>query len=108
MKSAFQDIVSDELKKIKNSSSDEFCKTSSPAAEADDMLWEYDGLHSAYQGDCEEILLEMQRIFYEDLCAGPTREGEILSLFDKFHWKLFETRSILVVLFSKLWNLPQV
>ncbi|KAL0389196.1 UNVERIFIED_CONTAM: hypothetical protein Scaly_0276700 [Sesamum calycinum] len=33
----------------------------------DDMIWEYDGLHTAYQGDCEEMLLEMQRLFYEDL-----------------------------------------
>ncbi|KAE9603462.1 putative RPA-interacting protein [Lupinus albus] len=35
--------------------------------EMDDLLWEYDGLHSTYQGECEEIMLEMQRIFYEDL-----------------------------------------
>jgi hypothetical protein len=39
------------------------------------MLWEYDGLHDAYQGECEEILLEMQKIFYEDLRDETTREG---------------------------------
>ncbi|KAL8225066.1 hypothetical protein R6Q57_017623 [Mikania cordata] len=61
VKSTFQDIVSDELRKIKGSPM-ENCSESS-----DDMLWEYDGLHAAYQGDCEEILLEMQKIFYEDL-----------------------------------------
>lgn len=66
VKSAFQDIVSDELRKIKDSSSGEDISTV-----ADDMLWEYDGLHTAYQGDCEEILLEMQRIFYEDLKSDP-------------------------------------
>lgn len=43
------------------------------------MLWEYDGLHNVYQGECEEILLEMQRIFYEDYRAEPTRKGETWS-----------------------------
>ncbi|KAE8726531.1 Detected protein of unknown function [Hibiscus syriacus] len=42
IKSSFQDIVSDELRKIKDSSI------------------------NAYQGECEGLLLEMQRIFYED------------------------------------------
>ena len=41
----------------------------------DDMIWEYDGLHTAYQGDCEEMLLEMQRLFYEDLRTEKTRKG---------------------------------
>ncbi|KAJ4849848.1 hypothetical protein Tsubulata_040810 [Turnera subulata] len=71
MKTAFRDIVSDELNKIKLSSLNDGPKVSDPAAEANDLLWEYDGLHDAYQGDCEEILLEMQRIFYEDLRAQP-------------------------------------
>ncbi|KAM0044583.1 putative RPA-interacting protein [Helianthus debilis subsp. tardiflorus] len=61
IKSTFQDIVSDELRKIKETPLKSCSETS------DDMLWEYDGLHAAYQGDCEEILLEMQKIFYEDL-----------------------------------------
>ncbi|KAL8170272.1 hypothetical protein V2J09_022076 [Rumex salicifolius] len=72
VKSAFQNIVSDEMRKIKDSSSNEDIPTV-----ADDMLWEYDGLHTAYQGDCEDILLEMQRIFYEDLKTDPRgRETE--------------------------------
>ncbi|KAL9453943.1 hypothetical protein AB3S75_009532 [Citrus x aurantiifolia] len=81
IKSAFQDIVSNELKKFKNLplKSNDCMEILSPTAEPNDILWEYDGLHSAYQGECEEILLEMQRIFYEDLRAGPTRkEHEIL------------------------------
>ncbi|GAB4841565.1 hypothetical protein Ancab_022279 [Ancistrocladus abbreviatus] len=65
IKSALQDIVSDELGKIKNSLGD--IEIPSYVPEKDDELWEYDGLHSAYQGECEDILLEMQRIFYEDL-----------------------------------------
>lgn len=72
--SAFQDIVSDELKKIKDSSLDDNLKIPTSAPEANDMLWEYDGLHQAYQGECEDILLEMQRIFYEDLRVEPTRK----------------------------------
>ncbi|KAK1353958.1 RPA-interacting protein B [Heracleum sosnowskyi] len=50
LQSALQDIVSDELTKINNNR---------------DLLWEYDGLHS--QPECEDILLEMQNIFYQDL-----------------------------------------
>ncbi|KAK9282116.1 hypothetical protein L1049_005028 [Liquidambar formosana] len=73
IKSAFQDIVSDELKKIKDSSLSENSKTSNYALEDDDTLWEFDGLHNAFQGECEEIMLEMQRIFYEDFRAKPTR-----------------------------------
>ncbi|KAK2647480.1 hypothetical protein Ddye_014969 [Dipteronia dyeriana] len=86
IKSAFQDIVSDELKKIKNLSSDDSLNTSSPAPapapEADDMLWEYDGLRSAYQGDCEEILLQMQMIFYEDLLAEPARKESDIEIWE--------------------------
>lgn len=66
IKSALQDIVSDELNRIKEQSSRPSEFPSSLSGE-DDVLWEYDGLHEAYQGECEEILLEMQRIFYEDI-----------------------------------------
>ncbi|KAE8701366.1 Chaperone DnaJ-domain superfamily protein, putative isoform 1 [Hibiscus syriacus] len=60
--------VSDELKKIKHSSiSDSLKKGSNYVSETSDELWEYNGLQDAYQGECEEMLLEMQRIFYEDL-----------------------------------------
>ncbi|KAG5567141.1 hypothetical protein RHGRI_002641 [Rhododendron griersonianum] len=73
IKTTFQDIVADEFKKIKDSSLDEISGMA-----VDDALWEYDGLHTAYQGECEEILLEMQRIFYEDLRTEPaTREEGI-------------------------------
>ncbi|CAN6558782.1 unnamed protein product [Malus baccata var. baccata] len=76
IKSAFQDIVSAELEKIKESSLDENVRSSTSVPEANDMLWEYDGLTNVYQGDCEEILLEMQRIFYEDMTIHPTRKEE--------------------------------
>ncbi|TKY75514.1 RPA-interacting protein A [Spatholobus suberectus] len=57
VKSAFQDIVSDEFNKMKNT---------------DELLWEYEGPpDTTYQGECEDILLEMQRIFYEDLKSQP-------------------------------------
>ncbi|KAL6978941.1 hypothetical protein U1Q18_020620 [Sarracenia purpurea var. burkii] len=72
IKSTFQDIVDDEFKKIKDISIDEKSGIITSAHEVDDPLWEYDGLHSAYEGECEEILLEMQRIFYEDLQTEPT------------------------------------
>ncbi|KAI3450162.1 hypothetical protein Pfo_006827 [Paulownia fortunei] len=73
IKSTLQDIVSDELRKIKGASPD---GSSAPmfGTATDDMIWEYDGLHTAYQGDCEEMLLEMQRIFYEDLRTEESRK----------------------------------
>ncbi|XP_059435447.1 uncharacterized protein LOC132168474 [Corylus avellana] len=74
IKSTFHDIVSDELKKIKDSSLNGCLKFPTSSPEANDVLWEYDGLHNAHEGECEEILLEMQRIFYEDLTAEPTRK----------------------------------
>uniref|UniRef100_A0A7N2R1H5 Reverse transcriptase domain-containing protein n=1 Tax=Quercus lobata TaxID=97700 RepID=A0A7N2R1H5_QUELO len=74
IQSAFEDIISDELKKIEDSSLNDCSKSPASALEANDVLWEYDGLHNVYQGECEEILLEMQRIFYEDYRAEPTRK----------------------------------
>ncbi|XP_027356436.1 uncharacterized protein LOC113865858 [Abrus precatorius] len=54
--SAFEDIVSDEFDKING----------------DDVLWEeYEGPHTTYEVECQDILLEMQRIFYEDLKSQP-------------------------------------
>ncbi|KAF8092046.1 hypothetical protein N665_0426s0004 [Sinapis alba] len=58
--SAFQDIVSDELEKIEDSH---------------DILWEYEGPESAYEGDSEEILLEMQHMFYNDLISETAING---------------------------------
>ncbi|RAL43368.1 hypothetical protein DM860_012509 [Cuscuta australis] len=74
VKSTFRDIVSDELQKIKVLADD--FDTSKSVPVTDEMLWEYDGLHSVYQGDCEEMLLEMQRIFYKDVRERETRIEE--------------------------------
>lgn len=74
IKTTFQDIVADEFKKIKDSSLDEMS-----GIEVDDALWEYDGLDTAYQGECEDILLEMQRIFYEDLRTEPSTRGKLVN-----------------------------
>ncbi|KAL5716117.1 hypothetical protein ACHQM5_017848 [Ranunculus cassubicifolius] len=67
----FRNIMSDELKKIKDSSvSGEI---------VDDPIWEYDGLQNKSEfpeSDREEIMLEMQRIFYEDLRAEESRREE--------------------------------
>ncbi|XP_047328537.1 uncharacterized protein LOC124931987 isoform X2 [Impatiens glandulifera] len=70
----FQEIVDDEFKKIKifedaNKNTKEALTCTSGK---DDMLWEYAGLQEAYQGECEDILLEMQRIFYEELEKDET------------------------------------
>lgn len=75
VKSACQNIVSDELKKLDFPLND-ILKTSTSAPDTNDILWEYKGLEDAYKGECEEILLEMQRIFYDDLKAESTKQGE--------------------------------
>lgn len=67
IKSSLEDIVSNEIQKFKHSYHSESFGNSKSSVAPDDTIWEYNGLHEAYQGDCEEMLLEMQRIFYEDL-----------------------------------------
>ncbi|XP_015879926.2 uncharacterized protein LOC107415989 [Ziziphus jujuba] len=74
IKFACQNIVSDELKKLKDPPLSDRLKMSTSDSDINDILWEYDGLHDAYKGECEEILLEMQRIFYEDLRAESTEK----------------------------------
>lgn len=74
IKSSLEDIVSDEIQKFKNSYHSASLDNSKFSPAPDDTIWEYDGLHEAYQGDCEEMLLEMQRIFYEDLRVEETKE----------------------------------
>ncbi|KAL1189412.1 hypothetical protein V5N11_012164 [Cardamine amara subsp. amara] len=70
--SAFKDIVSDELKKFEDSSRN----LSGNPRDSDDILWEYEGLNGVYEGDSEEILLEMQQIFYKDLISETTSVNE--------------------------------
>ncbi|KAF3444247.1 hypothetical protein FNV43_RR13937 [Rhamnella rubrinervis] len=74
IKSACQNIVSDELKKLKESPLNDSLEMATSSPDTNDILWEYDGLHDAYQGECEEILLELQKIFYDDLKAESTRK----------------------------------
>jgi hypothetical protein len=55
-----RDIVSDELNKINDNDND--------------LLWnDDDDLKAAYdyEGDCQDILLEMQNLFYQDLNSHP-------------------------------------
>ncbi|XP_072964104.1 uncharacterized protein [Typha angustifolia] len=59
--SAFRDIVSDELQKIKQSSMNDSQSTEL------DLIWQYDGPFTAKSTESEELLLEMERLLYEDL-----------------------------------------
>ncbi|GAB2282370.1 hypothetical protein Dimus_016916 [Dionaea muscipula] len=82
IKSAFQDIVADELKKLDKFSDDLDIPTSNTLM--DDELWEYNGPQKVYEGEHEEILLEMQRIFYEDLKAEEAgREQESSTVWEE-------------------------
>jgi len=67
-----RDIVSDELNKMNNDD---------PIKDDDkDVLWDDDKVpHTTYQyqeGDCEDILLEMQNLFYQDLNSPPDTSWE--------------------------------
>ncbi|AEE83176.1 RPA-interacting protein A [Arabidopsis thaliana] len=77
---AFQDIVSDELKKIEDSSRN-LSGNKTLTEDCDDILWEYEeGLKGVYEGDSEEILLEMQQIFYKDLLSETNVNGSFVQV----------------------------
>ena len=62
-----RDIVSDELNKINNNNNN------NNNNDDNDLLWndDDDGPIKAQEGDCEDILLEMQNLFYQDLNSHP-------------------------------------
>ncbi|PIA25136.1 hypothetical protein AQUCO_12500033v1 [Aquilegia coerulea] len=57
MQCTFQHIVSDELNKLKNSDT------------GDVDIWEYDAFQNNSDTEREDILIQMQRFFYQDLTA---------------------------------------
>lgn len=67
VESAFRDIFSDELQKIKQSPLAD-CQEMS-VSKTDDLLWEYDGLHAdnSIEIESEDVLIEMERLLYEEL-----------------------------------------
>ncbi|WOL17890.1 hypothetical protein Cni_G26683 [Canna indica] len=67
VESTLRDIVTDELQKIKQSSFDENQRNLVP--NNNDLIWEFDGQHGDKPTDMEseELMLEMQRLLYEDL-----------------------------------------
>lgn len=68
VESTFRDIVSDELQKIKQSSTCGSQRIS--VTKSNDVLWEYDGLHmdsNSSEIESEELMMEMERLLYEDL-----------------------------------------
>lgn len=76
MESSMRKIVSDELQRFKRSASSGASEIPTSTAEGDeDMLWEYDGLHTASEFECEEVMLELQRAFYEDFRMSQTSQG---------------------------------
>lgn len=68
VESTFRDIVSEEFRKIEESSYIE--KGEVHAINVDDLLWEYNDLQmssSPKHSEYEELLIEMERLLYEDL-----------------------------------------
>lgn len=76
MESTVREIVSDELQRFKRSALSGRSEIQTSTANVDeDLLWEYDGLHTASQFECEEVMLELQRMFYEDIMMNRTHRG---------------------------------
>lgn len=77
MESTFRNIVSDELQKIKELS------VSGKQEKEIDVIWEYDGppVVNTTETESEELLLEMERLLYEDLREELIRRGSICVLF---------------------------
>lgn len=67
VESAFRDIFSDELQKIKQSPLAD-CQEML-VSKNDDLLWEYDGLHAgnSIEIESEDVLIEMERLLYKEL-----------------------------------------
>ena len=63
----------------------------------EDMLWEYDGLHTASQLECEDVMLELQRMFYEDIRINQTQRG-ISDLLEKKLFFVFQLNCVFPVL----------
>ncbi|CAH2079368.1 unnamed protein product [Thlaspi arvense] len=78
--SAFREIVTDELKKIEDSSRN-LSGNPNVTPDSDDILWEYEGPKYTCEGDSEVILLEMQQIFYNELISETTtRNGSYVQI----------------------------
>ncbi|XP_058101868.1 uncharacterized protein LOC131246028 [Magnolia sinica] len=68
VESALWNIVSDELKKIKQSSLNDCSGIS--ISDTDDAIWEFDGLHMtsvSSESECVDLLIEMEKALHEDL-----------------------------------------
>ena len=81
MKSAFKGIVTVELNKIKHSTLKE--QSEILASDKEDSLWEYNcGQPDLYSAEIEyqELLIEMERLLYEDMREESIRKGNEWSL----------------------------
>lgn len=78
MESTLRDIVSHELEKIKQSSSHE--NQTNLTSYNNDFVWEFDGLNEerSTEIESEDLMLEMQRLLYEDLREEFIRRGIVL------------------------------
>nr|CAN75810.1 hypothetical protein VITISV_004631 [Vitis vinifera] len=77
MESTVREIFSDELQRFRTSALSGCSEIPTSTAKVDeDMLWEYDGLHTASHFECEEVMLELQRMFYEDIRMNQTHREE--------------------------------
>ncbi|XP_020594546.1 uncharacterized protein LOC110034636 [Phalaenopsis equestris] len=101
--STFWHIVSDELKKIKASPLGEHHGISN--SKNDDILWEYD--HLCFEIESEDLMMEMERILYEDIREEKIRrELELIEEEDEYlaravfeHMQINDDQSLK----SKIW-----
>nr|GEW12739.1 hypothetical protein [Tanacetum cinerariifolium] len=84
IKSSFQDIISDELKKMKETPMKSCSETLSADAEtSDDMIWEYDGIHEAYQDSTIDAWEDeedeyLARLVFENMQLNDDKVGKEL------------------------------
>lgn len=77
MESTLREIVSDELQRMQPSLVE---NQRNIVSKNNDVIWEFDGLHleNSTETASEELMLEMQRLLYEDLREELIRRGNDL------------------------------
>lgn len=77
MESTLREIVSDELQRMQPSLVE---NQRNIVSKNSDVIWEFDGLHleNSTETASEELMLEMQRLLYEDLREELIRRGNDL------------------------------
>lgn len=77
MESTFRNIVTDELKRVRQTSTNSAKNDTRRASEKEDsdMLWEYEAPAELANEDYVELMLAMERALYDDMQAELRAQG---------------------------------